>query len=81
MLLIMVLPPESMGLMAVDIRNKLALANNSLAVYFPATYSINVVFHKYYHECPPNILRMDIKRVLDFYKNCKLTEDEKKRNC
>jgi 5'-3' exonuclease len=80
MLLIMVLPPESMGLMAADIRNKLANANNSLAVYFPAKYSISAVFHKYYHECPPNILRMDIKRVSDFYKSCKLTDEEKKRN-
>lgn len=80
MLLIMVLPPESMELLAIDIRNKLMVANNSLAVYFPAKYSISVLFHKYYHECPPNILRMDIKRVVDFYKSCRLTDEEKKRN-
>jgi hypothetical protein len=39
-----------------------------------------VAFHRYYHECTPIIYKMEIGKVKKFIKDCKLNEDELKRN-
>jgi hypothetical protein len=51
-----------------------------MRIYFPKRYALNVAFHRYYHECTPIIYKMEIGKVKKFIKDCKLNEDELKRN-
>ena len=79
-LLLMVLPWASKGLMARDISQKLESEQCPLRIYFPIKYGLNVAFNRYYHECIPNIYRMDMKKVNSFIKTIKFTDDEIERN-
>jgi len=82
-LLFMVLPVASSGLMAHGVGTKLVDTHKTdplLKVYFPAAYPINLALHSKYYECSPRIPRMPIKFATDFVKaNC-LTSSEKQRN-
>jgi 5'-3' exoribonuclease 2 len=79
-LLFMVLPWASRQFMAKDIVSKLSNETCPMRIYFPKKYALNVAFHRYYHECTPVIYKMDMGKVKKFIKECKLTEDELKRN-
>jgi 5'-3' exonuclease len=79
-LLFMVLPWASRRFMANDIVRKLSSENCPMRIYFPKKYSLNVAFHRYYYECTPIIYKMENGKVKKFIKECKLTEDELKRN-
>uniref|UniRef100_A0A6C0HNJ7 Xrn1 N-terminal domain-containing protein n=1 Tax=viral metagenome TaxID=1070528 RepID=A0A6C0HNJ7_9ZZZZ len=79
-LLLMVLPWASKGLMARDISVKLESDQCPMKIYFPHKYGLNVAFNRYYHECVPNIYKMDLKKVHTFIKTIKFTEDELARN-
>jgi 5'-3' exonuclease len=79
-LLFMVLPFASKNLMALDIQRNLDDEKCPMRIYFPKKYGLNVAFHRYYHECTPIIYKMEMSKVLAFIKNCKLSDDEKKRN-
>jgi 5'-3' exonuclease len=78
--LLMVLPWASRKFMAQDIQRKLALETCPLRIYFPKRYALNVAFHRYYYECTSIIYKMDKTKVQKFMNECKLTEDELKRN-
>jgi len=78
--LFMVLPWNSRQFMAKDIVKKLSDENCHMRIYFPKRYALNVAFHRYYHECTPIIYKMELSKVKKFIKECKLTEDELKRN-
>jgi len=78
-LLFMVLPWQSRQFMAQDIARKLGNDQCPMRIYFPKKYSLNVAFHRYYHECTPIIYKMEIGKVKKFIKDCKLTEDELRR--
>jgi 5'-3' exoribonuclease 2 len=79
-LLFMVLPWNSRRFMAQDIARKIGSEQCPMRIYFPKRYSLNVAFHRYYHECTPVIYKMEIGKVKKFIKDCKFTEDELKRN-
>jgi len=79
-LLFMVLPWNSRRFMAQDIARKIGSEQCPMHIYFPKRYSLNVAFHRYYHECTPIIYKMEIGKVKKFIKDCKFTEDELKRN-
>ena len=51
-----------------------------IRLYFPDKYSINVVFHKYYHECTPQIPHLNRQLVEKIVGTCDLTADEYERN-
>jgi 5'-3' exoribonuclease 2 len=78
--LFMVLPWNSRQYMATDIIRKLSHENNIMRIYFPKRYALNVAFHRFYHECTPIIYKMELNKVRKFMKDCKLNEDELKRN-
>jgi 5'-3' exonuclease len=78
--LFMVLPWNSRQFMAKDIVRKLSDEQCHMRIYFPKRYALNVAFHRYYHECTPIIYKMELSKVKKFIKECKLTEDELKRN-
>lgn len=78
-LLFMVLPWASRRFMANDISRQ--ISNSAMQIYFPKRYALNVAFHRYYYECTPLIYKMTLEKVKTFIKDCKLTDDEKKRNC
>lgn len=78
--LFMVLPWASRKFMALDVQRKLSAENCPMRIYFPKRYALNVAFHRYYHECTSIIYKMDKTKVQKFMNECKLTEDELKRN-
>jgi 5'-3' exoribonuclease 1 len=79
-LLFMVLPFASRKLMVCDAARQLETEKSPMNIYFPKKYGLNVAFHRYYYECSPIIYKMDLMKVKKFLKECKMTEDEKKRN-
>lgn len=79
-LLFMVLPFASRRLMVGDAARQLETEKCPMNIYFPKKYGLNVAFHRYYYECSPIIYKMDLMKVKKFLKECKMTEDEKKRN-
>jgi 5'-3' exonuclease len=79
-LLLMVLPYESRNLMCNDIVKNLENNINDILVYFPREYSLNIPFHRYYHECSAKIPRFDYSIVKSFVKRCKFTQDETDRS-
>lgn len=79
-LLFMVLPYASRKLMVSDAARQLENEKCPMNIYFPKKYGLNVAFHRYYYECSPIIYKMDLMKVKKFLKDCKFTEDEKKRN-
>jgi len=79
-LLFMVLPFASRRLMVGDAARQLETEKCPMNIYFPKKYGLNVAFHRYYYECSPIIYKMDLIKVKKFLKECKMTEDEKKRN-
>jgi 5'-3' exonuclease len=82
--LFMVLPWSSRQYMANDIVRKISddtyNEKYNMRIYFPKRYGLNVAFHRYYHECTPIIYKMEITKIKKFINECKLTEDELKRN-
>lgn len=80
-LLLMVLPEKSSGLMAENVQ-KLILGNPGLArVYFPQQYALNMALHTKYYECTPKgIAKIDMDRATSLVKRCKFTEAEQDRN-
>ena len=79
-LLFVVMPLVSRSLIVADASRKMLDPKCPMNIYFPKKYSLNVAFHRYYHECTPIIYRMDIDKVKKFMKECKYTEDELRRN-
>ena len=79
-LLFMVLPFASRKLIVGDAARQLETEKCPMNIYFPKNYSLNVAFHRYYYECSPIIYKMDLMKVKNFLKECKMTEDEKNRN-
>jgi 5'-3' exonuclease len=82
-LLFMVLPVASSGLMATAVGTRLTdtyTTDPLLKVYFPASYPINLALHSKYYECSPRIPRMPIKFAIDFVKASGLTAKEVSRN-
>lgn len=82
-LLFIVLPVASAGLMAGAVKDKLTDTHNTdplLKVYFPAAYPINLALHSKYYECSPKIPRVPIKYAVDFVKTAGLTPSEQSRN-
>jgi 5'-3' exoribonuclease 2 len=79
-LLFVVIPLASRSLIVTDASRKLLDPKCPMNIYFPKKYSLNVAFHRYYHECTPIIYRMDMEKVKKFMKECKYTEDELRRN-
>ena len=79
-LLFMVLPFASRNLMINDAKLQLESEKSIMNMYFPKRYGLNLAFHRYYYECTPIIYKMDLNNVKKFIKDCKMTEDEKKRN-
>ena len=79
-LLFVVIPFASRSLIVLDASKKLLDPKCPMNIYFPKKYSLNVAFHRYYHECTPIIYRMDMEKVNKFMKECKYTEDELRRN-
>jgi len=79
-LLFTVIPFASRSLIVKDAAYKLLDPKCHMNIYFPKKYSLNVAFHRYYHECTPNIYKMDMDKVKKFMKECKFTEDELRRN-
>tara|TARA_Y100000389_G_scaffold171666_1_gene179489 strand:- start:881 stop:2635 length:1755 start_codon:yes stop_codon:yes gene_type:complete len=79
-LLFMVLPFASRNLMINDAKLQLESEKSIMNMYFPKRYGLNIPFHRYYYECTPIIYKMDLNNVKKFIKDCKMTEDEKKRN-
>lgn len=80
-LLLMVLPEKSSGLMAVDIQKRI-LGNTALSrVYFPKEYQLNLALHTKYYECTPKgIAKINMERATTLVNGCKLTVEEKARN-
>ena len=54
-LLLMVLPWASRRFMAGDVARKLEHEDCPMRIYFPKKYGLNVAFHRFYHECSPNM--------------------------
>ena len=79
-LLFTVIPIASRSLIVKDATKKLLEPKCPMNIYFPRKYSLNVAFHRYYHECTPIIFRMDMDKVKKFMKECKYSEDELRRN-
>ena len=82
-LLFMVLPVASAGLMARTVGTKLVDTHTTdplLKIYFPAAYPINLALHSKYYECSPRIPRMPIKFATDFVKATGLSQTEQNRN-
>ena len=79
-LLFTVIPFASRSLIVKDAAHKLLDPKCPMNIYFPKKYSLNVAFHRYYHECTPIIYRMDMDKVKKFMKECKFSEDELRRN-
>jgi 5'-3' exonuclease len=79
-LLFAVIPIASRSLIVKDASKKLLDLKCPMNIYFPKKYSLNVAFHRYYHECTPIIFRMDMDKVKKFMKECKYSEDELRRN-
>ena len=82
-LLFMVLPVASSGLMARAVGDKLTNTHNTdplLKVYFPPSYPINLALHSKYYECSPRIPCMPIKYAADFIRNVGLSPSEQSRN-
>ena len=79
-LLFTVIPFASRSLIIKDAAHKLLDPKCPMNIYFPKKYSLNVAFHRYYHECTPIIYKMDMDKVKKFMKECKFTEDELRRN-
>lgn len=79
-LLLMVMPLNSKKYLAADIQRKLNEENCGLKLYFPKKCGLNVVFHRYYHECTFNMMRIDYDKIKKFMKNVKLTPEEQTRN-
>ena len=82
-LLFMVLPVASSGLMARAVGTKLTDTHTTdplLKVYFPVSYPINLVLHSKYYECSPRIPHMPIKYAADFVKHLGLSPSEQSRN-
>ena len=80
-LLFMVLPFASRKLIIRDAGLQLETDKCPMNIYFPKTYSLNVAFHRNYYECTPIIYKMELIKVKKFIKECKMTEEEKQRNC
>jgi len=80
-LLLMVLPEQSSGLMA-DSVQKLILNSTGLArLYFPRKYALNMALHTKYYECTPKgVGKIDMDRTTSLVKKCKLTSTELERN-
>jgi 5'-3' exonuclease len=79
-LLFAVLPFASRSLIIADASRKLNDPACHMNIYFPKKYSLNVAFHRYYHECIPIIPRMDMDKIKKFMAQCRFTEDELRRN-
>jgi 5'-3' exonuclease len=79
-LLFTVIPFASRSLIVKDAAHRLLDPKCPMNIYFPKKYSLNVAFHRYYHECTPIIYKMDMDKVKKFMKECKFTEDELRRN-
>ena len=82
-LLFMVLPIASAGLMARAVGTKLIDSHTTdplLKIYFPTAYPINLALHSKYYECSPRIPRIPIKFAADFVKASGLTLNELQRN-
>ena len=79
-LLFAVLPFASRSLIVADASRKLNDPACHMNIYFPKKYSLNVAFHRYYHECIPIIPRMDIDKIKKFMAQCRFTDDELRRN-
>ena len=79
-LLLMVLPYESRNLMCGDIIKKLESNHDDILIYFPKEYSLNLAFHRYYHECSAKIPRFDYSIIKSFIKKCKFSSKEIERS-
>ena len=79
-LLFTILPIASKRFMPIDAVRKLTDIKCPMNIYFPKKYGLNVAFHRYYHECTPILYKMDLDIVKKFMKDCKLNEDELRRN-
>lgn len=80
-LLLMVLPEKSSGLMAKSVQ-QLILNNPGLSrVYFPRKYALNMALHTKYYECTPKgVGKIDMDRASSLVKKCTLTPSELERN-
>jgi 5'-3' exonuclease len=79
-LLVMVLPWASRRFMPVNVVRKMEKPDSIMRIYFPTKYGLNVALNRYYHECTPIMYRMNSNKIIKFVNECKLSEDELKRN-
>jgi 5'-3' exoribonuclease 2 len=79
-LLLMVLPEKSSGLMARAVEQGIKSNPVLMGLYFPRSYELNIACHTRYHECSPQIPRINLRLCQNFIKKCKLSPSEEARN-
>ena len=66
--------------MSHDIVRNIDNNTDEISIYFPKEYSLNIPFHRYYHECSARIPRFDYNIVKSFIKKCKFSSSEIERS-
>lgn len=78
--LMIVLPPESRGLLPESYRDLMVKIDSPLIEYYPLDYQLDTIYRRFYWECPPILSLVDDNHLRKTLRKHKLTKEEIKRN-
>lgn len=78
--LLMVLPPQSSGLLPKNYQNLMKIEKSPIIQYYPSVFCYDMINKKFLHECYPYLPIIDYHYLQSVLSSVKLTKDEQTRN-